>query len=61
MLAVEINLALERFVRAVLRPRLGERLQLHIGRLTPKVAVVRLNRLHLREIEGKLSFPAEPQ
>ena len=51
--AVEVDRALERLVRAVLRPGLGERLQLDVGRVAAQRAEVRLDRLHLGEVERR--------
>ncbi len=59
MRAVEVDLALERLVRAMLRPGLGQRFQLDVGGIAAEFAEVSLDRLHLGEIERKLTVAAE--
>src|SRR5438105_80374 len=57
--AVEIDLALERLVRTVLRPRLSQRLQLDVGRLAVLDAEVRLDGPQFRQVEGQLSVATQ--
>ena len=51
-----IHAALERLMHTVLAPRLCQRLQLHIRRLTVDGAVFVLDRLHLLEIQEHILF-----
>ena len=57
--AVEVDPALERLVRAVLRPGLGDRFQLDVGRVAVEFAEVRLDRLHLVERQRQLPVAAQ--
>src|ERR1019366_8301636 len=54
-LAVAVDDALERLVRAVFRPRLRDSLQLCVGRVALEAAEVGLDRLHLVQRKGKLA------
>ena len=47
----ELDTALEGLVRAMLRPRLRQRLQLHVGRIAAQLAEMRLDGPHLGETE----------
>jgi hypothetical protein len=57
--AVEVDLPLQSFVGAVLRPGLGDRFQLHVGRVAPLVAEVSLDGPHFHRVEGELAGAAE--
>jgi hypothetical protein len=48
---MKVDLRLEGFVDAVLRPRLRQRLQLDVGRVAPQFGVVSLDRAHLGQVE----------
>ena len=54
-------LALERLVRAMLRPRLGQRFQLHVGRVAAGGAEMLLDRPHLGQAQRQLAVAAQLQ
>src|SRR5262249_28258766 len=56
--AVEVYWTFESLVRAVFRPGLGQRFQLHVGRITAQFAEIGLDGKHLRQAKRQLAVAA---